>query len=363
VKRAIVAVTDTGLKTAEKIQAALGGDIYTLPRLCRVKEYRPIIPGLKELMGSIFKSYQSIIMVMACGIVVRSIAPHLASKTTDPAVVVLDEQGQNVISLLSGHLGGANRLAEKVAGITGGRAVITTASDNLGIESVDLMAQRNGLVMEDLDQVKKVTAVLVQGKKVAVVTDHWSGTIDPILIPASWDTITSIKPDGLIYIGNKARPWAEDLNIPVAKLAVPNLVLGVGCRKDTDPDQMENFVSMVFRSHNLSPAGIKTVATVDVKKNEKAVIHLARKLCADLKIISREEITSIECQFACSEFVKRTIGVGCVCEPAAFIASGKGNCVVPKTAGKGVTLCVYKFAEIRDQGTGNMPNPKNGGTV
>ncbi|MDD4752862.1 MAG: cobalt-precorrin 5A hydrolase, partial [Desulfitobacteriaceae bacterium] len=304
-------------------------------------------------MGDVFKNYREIIMVMSCGIAVRSIAPYIKSKLSDPAVVVLDEKGNHVISLLSGHLGGANHLAKEVAKITGGEPVITTASDNLGLESVDMLAKRNDLVLSDMEQVKKVTATLVNGEKVAIVCDGWRGDFGENLISMTKWEVPDRKPDAVIYIGNQEKPWTKDLDMSVAKLYWRNLVIGVGCKKNIAPEEMFQAVEILFREHNLSLKAVRKIATVDLKQDEPAILNLAQKLGVDIQIVERKDISAIENNFSCSPFVKEKIGVGCACEPAAFLASRQGKCLVPKKNFNGITLCVYELvAEETVRGLG-----------
>lgn len=331
-KKALVALTRGGLTTARKIGAAMEADIYTLENGSR----------LTDLIGEIFPRYREIILVMSCGIAVRSIAPYLKSKLTDPAVVVLDEKGNHVISLISGHVGGANALAREVAKITGGTPVITTASDTLGILSVDMIAKTHNLAMADMEQVKKVTAAMVNGRQVAVIKEGWQGELDPALMSMTWDEVRHRPPEAVIYIGSKKLPDTAEQGIPIAHLIPRNLVIGTGCRRNTDPDHLFQTVTELFSKEGLALAGVMLVASVDVKQNEPAVVSLAERLAVPLKIISREEIARVENNFTCSDFVRKTIGVGCVAEPAASIASGGGRCLVPKTAKDGITLCVYE---------------------
>lgn len=344
--RAIIAVSSGGLATALKIARELPGDIFAPEKYCR-EPARPLPCRLKEFMGDIFQNYREIILVMSCGIAVRSIASYLESKVKDPAVVVLDETGHHVISLLSGHLGGANELAAKVADVTGGTAVITTASDNLGLEAVDMLAKKHGLVIEDMEAVKKVTSVLINGGKAAVIKDGWQGPVDDRIVTVTWEELEQVCPDALIYIGNRRIPKKLHLEIPAASLRIPKLVLGVGCRRGTNPEDLFRAVEELFQYHGLALKGIKAVATIDVKKDEKAIICLAERLGVPLKIVERQDILPIESRFVCSDFVKKSIGVGCACEPAAYLVSGAGTCLIPKTSGLGITLSVFEEVAMK----------------
>lgn len=340
--RAILSVTTGGLKLARKIQESLGGDLYTLAKYCQDDHAQEIKGSLKSFMEQIFENYREIVMVMSCGIAVRSIAPYLKSKVTDPAVVVLDEKGNFVISLLSGHLGGANELAQSIALITKGQAVITTASDNLGLESVDMIAKRYQLHMDDLEQVKKVTALLVNGKKVVLVNDSFLDIQVASLNRVKFSEVKEENPDGIIYIGNKDDLNLSCLSIPVAKLCPRSLVLGIGCKKNTAEEKIYAAVEAFFRQHNILLTALKGIATVDLKKDEPGIIALAEKLSLPLDIVERSRIAPIENRFPCSDFVKRTIGVGCVSEPVAYLVSKEGRLVAPKTAYDGITLSLYE---------------------
>ncbi|MEL7565171.1 MAG: cobalt-precorrin 5A hydrolase [Dehalobacterium sp.] len=341
-KRVILSVTMGGLRTAQTIKQELGGDLFTLEKYCHGNDLRPITGTLKDFMAGIFQDYREIVMVMSCGIAVRSIAPYLNSKLTDPAVVVLDEKGNFSISLLSGHIGGANELAQNIALITKGQAVITTASDNLGLESVDMIAKKYQLYMDDLEQVKRVTATLVNGKRVVLVNDS-SLNMEVVSIDTlELKKIDQEMPDALIYVGNKDELGLHNNSIPIAKLRLRNLVLGMGCKKDMDGAKLEEAVRTFFRQQNISLTALKAIATVDVKKEEPAILSLAEKMSLPVHIVDRSEIAPIEHRFPCSNFVKKTIGVGCVAEPAAYLVSKEGRLVVPKTAFDGITLCLYE---------------------
>lgn len=340
--RAILSVTKGGLITARKIGQELGGDLFTLEKYSTDQDTVPIKGSLKVFMKKIFQDYQEIVMVMSCGIAVRSIAPYLNSKLTDPAVVVLDEKGNFAISLLSGHIGGANELAEKIARVTGGQAVITTASDNLGLESVDMLAKRYQLHMEDMDQVKKVTSALVNGLKVVLVNDSPLNIEVNSLEHTELTQVHEETVGAIIYVGHKEELGLENSILPIAKLRPRNLVLGIGCKKNSEPVKLENAVERFFRDQNISLYCLKSIATVDVKYSEPAILVMADKLSLPICIVARETILPIENKFTCSDFVKKTIGVGCVCEPAAYIVSKKGSMVAPKTAFDGITLCVYE---------------------
>ena len=155
----ILAITRDATVLALEIQEQLTGSICYAPvRHDFAAAKRAVgFERLETVFPDVWSKHDALVCVMATGIVVRHIAPLIRHKTVDPAVVVLDEKGGFVISLLSGHLGGANRLAQRIACITGGQAVITTASDVRGSPSIDLIAREAGLEVENNEMVARVS--------------------------------------------------------------------------------------------------------------------------------------------------------------------------------------------------------------
>ena len=236
---------------------------------------------------------------MAAGIVVRMVAPLVHDKLKDPAVVVMDEEGRFVISLLSGHIGGANELAETLAEITGGEAVITTASDVKGALAVDMLAQKLDCVVEDYNEAKKVTAAIVNGEEVAA----WS-YIDPALyshrldkIPGnlrffgSIEELLETKRDAALLVSPFILP--EDIEIelrPVAVLRPKVLVVGIGCNKNTGAKEIENLVARTLREHGLSPLSVRNLATIYDKKDEAGITEFAAKSGLKVEYVSKRRL-------------------------------------------------------------------------
>ena len=166
---AVLALTPGGSKLAAHIAVNLEDTSLYLPDN-EARGFAGAHPftDFKETFANCMKKHQGVVCVMATGIVVRLVGPLLKSKDEDPAVVVVDEMGRNVISLVSGHLGGANRLAREVADITGGQAVITTATDVQGKISFDELAKRAGLVIENLPRVKTLNMALLKEGRIGL---------------------------------------------------------------------------------------------------------------------------------------------------------------------------------------------------
>ncbi len=185
--------------------------------------------GLKSIMGELFKEYHGLIFISATGIAIRLIHSYIIDKTIDPAVVVIDDMGRFSISLLSGHIGGANELAKWAANIIGGAIpVITTASDNRGIEAIDTFAIRNNYYMENMKDVKNLTSLMVNGKKIGFYSE-----MEAII---QYDNLIIIKDledidpsiEGIIIVSSQTK-IPMDYNI--CHLIPKNINIGIGCRK------------------------------------------------------------------------------------------------------------------------------------
>ncbi|WP_026894568.1 cobalt-precorrin 5A hydrolase [Clostridiisalibacter paucivorans] len=330
-KLAIVTLTKGGLATAEKVKRNIDTtvDIYTKDKFQGT---------LKSFVGVLFKEYKNILFIMATGIVVRVISPYIKDKTRDPAIMVMDEQGRFVISLLSGHLGGANAYTEKIAKGIGAIPVITTASDVLGLISIDMLAKRLNCKMESLKKAKEITADIVNGKRVGICTDI------PLDIPdynnikiVGTESINNF--DSIIYITNKIIDNTHSRSI---QLTLKNIVVGVGCRRGIKGEDMIHGIKALFDEIGLKIESIKKLSSVDIKKDEQGILQASEHFRVPVEFIDRTEIRMIEENFDVSEFVRRTIGVGGVSEPCGYISSHNGRCLMKKRKFQGFTLSVWE---------------------
>ena len=234
-------LTDEGGKLAHKLAAAHPGDIYN-------KE------NFKENLRAGFGRYDSLVCIMATGIVVRILAPLIVHKTSDPAVVVLDQKGKYAISLLSGHLGGANDLAREMAVISGGEAVITTATDVAGELSFDTFAKKYDMAIENIGQLKHISGALLSGKKVNVFTDKNAAELYPELAKEQKRGMIAILPlseffktytiesnipavviDERLFVSNSTVPQAA----PVLYLRPRTICAGIGCKRNMEQKPIE----------------------------------------------------------------------------------------------------------------------------
>ena len=310
-KICLTAFTARGRELANRLAASLGGE---------VNEGLP----LKEWTARAFETADALVFVGAAGIAVRAIAPHIVHKSTDPAVVVIDEGGNFAVSLLSGHLGGANELARKVAAVTGAEAVITTATDVRGVFAVDEWARRQNLHVENPESIKRVSAKLLNGECVSVISDY------PIAGSAPAGVLTEGEADVVVSIQT-----AENALRLVPRAAV----LGVGCRRGTSAETIEQEYQKLLADEHISPFAVLKVSSIDVKSNEEGLLTFCEKHGFPLKTHSAEALSKVPGEFTESDFVMSAVGVPNVCERSAVLSSG-GELVVKKRAANGVTLAL-----------------------
>ncbi|MGF7057499.1 cobalt-precorrin 5A hydrolase [Brassicibacter mesophilus] len=334
---AVLTLTKGGLEQAKRIKSIISEvDIYTLPKWKESQVFE-IEGRLEDFVGSIFDKYSTLIFIMATGIVVRTIATHIKHKAIDPAILVMDEKGEFVISLLSGHLGGANNAARLLGEKIGAKPVITTASDVNDSMAVDTIAMKLNCVLDNFDEAKNITALIVNKEKVGIKSDIPISFNLPENIVKANDDCKDIK--GVIYITNK-----KEFSFFSSKVQIipKNIVVGIGCRKGIQKDHIVEAVNKFLDINNIHPKSIRHFATVDIKQNEQGIIEASRYFNVPLKIISREQIKKVEESFETSDFVKKTIGVGAVCEPCAYLSSTKGHFIMRKTSAQGVTVCLLE---------------------
>ena len=319
-KLAVWAVTrGAGLNGVEIKNKIEGVDVFTLSKFKIDNSIQ--IENFTEELNEAFNKYDGHIFIMATGIVIRKIASLIKSKDVDPAVVVIDEGMNFVISLLSGHLGGANDLTQNLHEIFGLVPIITTSSDVTGKIAVDTLSQKLKCNLKSLEDAKKVTSLIVDGKNVE------------LSLPKN---ICNENPEGVMVISNKE-------NLEIVHLYPENLVIGIGSRRGIEKEKVYEFLIETLEKHNLSLKSIKHFATVDLKADEKGIVETARELGKELKIVSREEILTVEDMFHGSEFVKKEIGVKAVSEPCAYLTSSKdGKFIEIKAKKDGMTISIYE---------------------
>lgn len=310
-----------------------------------VKEFaKPIDSSLRDWTGRRFAESDAIIFIGACGIAVRSIAPFVSSKKTDPAVVVIDEQGKFAISLLSGHIGGANELTEEISNLLHATPVITTATDINNKFAVDVFAKTNGCYISDMTMAKEISAALVNGNSVGFASDFpWVGEIPKELQLLDEEDETKEKPEMGIYVTNSylKHPFVHTLYL------VPKIItLGVGCKKDTPADTVEKVVRKACDELLIPSVSMELVASIDLKKEEQGILEYCKERNLPFETYSAEQLKEVEGSFAESKFVEETTGVDNVCERSAILGSSKhgekSNLILRKYAEDGVTAALAR---------------------
>ena len=288
---------------------------------------------LSELTEYLFKKMDGIIFIGACGIAVRAITPYLLNKMTDPAVIVVDEGGSFVISLLSGHIGGANELTKCVAEIIGAIPVITTATDVNDKFAVDNWAMKNSLIITDISLVKLISSRVLNGDKIGIYSEiQVDGKLPTEL------TYDEVEVGICISRDDHKKPFPKTLTL------VPrNIVLGIGCRSDITYDRIEELIEETLKQYGIDKKRVCKLCSIDLKSKEQGIIQLANKYGVDFVTYTALELESIKGEFASSMFVKTQVGVDNVCERSAVLGSNLGKLVIPKTALNGVTVAVCEM--------------------
>ena len=347
-KISIICFTLTGQQTGEKLKKALEEQEHAVSLYTKSK-YIPesIKESTKEWAGKQFESADGIIFIGATGIAVRSIAPYVASKKTDPAVLVTDECGKFVISLLSGHLGGANELALQAAEALHAVPIVTTATDLEGKFAVDVFAKKNNCHIFRMKEAKEVTAALLAGEKVGFYSEFpWEGELPDGLVNCcglrdeNWisenEPGTNVQNDNQIKSASDLFPKVG-IAVTIHKNCTPFLstthvvpqavALGMGCRKNKEAQAVEKAAFTCLEENQIYPQAVACLASIDIKKEEPGLLALAEKMGIPFETFSSEELLAVKGEFTASSFVSRTVGVDNVCERSALKAAQDRICL------------------------------------
>ena len=285
--------------------------------------------GLSEWTKKAFKTGNTLIFVGACGIAVRAIAPFVEDKTTDPGVLVVDENGRFVIPILSGHLGGAVDEAHTIARILDAQVVITTATDVRGEFAVDVFAKDNDLIIGDMKKAKDFTARLLETGNGSFYVDQEFK--NEILIGEKPDNIAFSKETFDIYISPCV--FRGD----ALRLIPRSIVIGMGCRKGKSSEDLIFFAWKCLNRLGIDKRAVKALVSADIKTDEQGLIETAEAFDAEFKTFSETELARQAGDFTGSDFVKETVGVDNVCE-RAVMAYGCSRIILPKVAENGMTF-------------------------
>ena len=368
-KVALICFSLTGRETGDKLCRGLETAGMTAV-LDKKSKYLPdsVKVSTSAWAGEKFSDSDALVFIGATGIAVRSIAPYVASKKSDPAVLVIDECGQFVISLLSGHLGGANELALTAAEILHAVPVVTTATDLHQRFAVDVFAKKNNCSIFNMKAAKEVSAALLAGEKVGFYSEFpiEGGLPDGLTLcdeygsPAGYvdhtlknkervtDSIKlqkntgSIMADGTeiecgvaVTVHVSCQPFASTTQV------VPKcLTLGMGCRKGKDAAGIAEAAQKVLDRGELYRDAFEQIASIDLKKDEQGILSLSENWQIPFVTYTENELKQVPGEFTPSPFVKKITGVDNVCERSAVLASGNGRLIQKKTGENGVTTAV-----------------------
>lgn len=302
--------------------------------------------SIRQVLQSAFSEHEALICIMASGIVVRELAPLFKNKHSDPAVVVLDAEGRFAVSLLSGHEGGANRLARQAAEICGGQAVITTASDVQQIPALDVLAKERGWKLHPKSQLAAVMAALVNGEQIGLVLEQ--GCACPLELQALNDTVSRDWREASECLVNNLllltcyQPPAE-VWTNFAKTVVyhpPQLVVGIGCNRNTPAEEIEQAIVTTVNGAGLALESVACLATVTAKSDEAGLLQVARRNGWKLEIVAMEQIQKITNLPNPSPAALKALGLPGVAEPAALWISRSKNLLVNKRKFPNVTVAV-----------------------
>lgn len=351
---AIISVTTKGEALARTLAENLEGkiDLYAKSRGGMDADTVPF-DNLGVLVDNIFHEYDGLVFVMAAGIVVRVIAPHVRDKRYDPAVVVMDDAGIHAISLLSGHLGGANELTETVAAAVGARPVITTATDVANLPAPDILAVKLDLGIEPFEDLKAVNAAMVAGQRVSFFIDHQIAHAARYIEGAAEMGVelldmnelkNSDRYDVAVIITDKDL-FMTQLHI---YLRPTTLSVGIGCRKGTTSGEIWAAIDDACRRIGRSSKSIAIVGSTVVKQEEIGLLAAVQQLEIPVKFYTNEQLQEVihVQRLEESEFVKNEIGVGNVCEASALLGARSCNLLLPKTVYPKLTLAI---AEVKSR--------------
>lgn len=349
-KIAIIAITGNGAEIGATLRDRLPEAELFLSSKCSGRCSGPVhvfSENLKDLVRQLWPEVQGLIFIMATGIVVRVIAPFLQGKDRDPAVVVMDDAGKFAVSLLSGHLGGANALAGRCASVVGATAVVTTATDVHGLPSFDMLAKEMEWVIEDLSKVKILNSLLLEDAEIAVVdgtgvvAKYFSGRgrlsfFDDFGSAAAWGA------EGILLVTNRENP--EQSRHPGLLVLRPrNLALGIGCNRGTGAEEIEMVVERNLQTLSLSMKSVREIATAEAKRDEQGLLEFAAKFSLPISFFQSKQLNAVRSASPPSPHALKAIGASGVAEPAAILASGNESLLLNKVKSGNVTLAIAEL--------------------
>ena len=355
----VIAITKRGSELAARLAAELKADLAIPQKFAQVPNL-PISPSpypdtaLAEIRRR-WPRHQQLILVMPTGVAVRAIGPLLGDKSSDPAVVCLDEAGQSVIPLLGGHQAGANTLAQQIARLTGGLAAITTASDVQGKPALDLPPHTNGRlwIIDQASALTQTSAALVNDEPVGLYLDPglpaavrqqaggWL-TADNISPVETLDDLDlDAYPAGLIVSHRRLSDHHRHLMRKSVLYRPPVLVAGLGCRRGVPIDELQAALEQTLADIDLSSASLAGLSTAYLKADEPGLVALAEALDLPLQVIEQTQLAALPAANFSPSAAREKFDLPGVAEPCALLAAGEGGqLLAPKRSFAACTVAV-----------------------
>ena len=354
---AILASTDRGVLLADRLCRELEGSAVFSTRPGGLANGAPIT-SIADFLITSFADYEAFIFIGALGICVRSIAPYVQDKATDPAIVNLDDHGQFVQPVLGGHLGGANDLARRLARVLGAQAIITTASDLQNIWALDTLAAQFGWRAAPSRPLNQLISLFVNNAKTALLLDvqdkgtHWLEKTRPPFVDVFYNQDEIEWSQYQLLLAVTYRPLV--VSVPAIIFYAPVLHLGMGCSRGIEADLLEASVRGQLAEYQLAAEAVKSINSIDIKHDEVAFLALAERWSVPLLTYPAEALNAQTTPNP-SEVVLSKLGVPSVGEAAAQVASGNDRLLLEKqkttvASGKKYTLAVALDAAAERRG-------------
>ncbi|MBI1910475.1 MAG: cobalamin biosynthesis protein [Deltaproteobacteria bacterium] len=344
IRLTIFPVTERGFQLAQKLTDKFNG----------AKIHEPVHlknGGLKKLVKVAFRQSSAIFFISASGIAIRAVAPFLKGKAVDPAVILMDEGARFVVSLLSGHLGGANKLTKEIAQFYKAAPVITTATDVMGLPCAEDIAESIVSKIENIGKIKPVNSAILKNERIAVI-DKDSGRLDRLKREFGENTSFSFhkslpkKTDvfsGFILVSSSLDKLPPEIENKTLVLRPPEFVVGLGCNRGVRVKEVAEAFSIALDEAGIPPLCVRNLASIDIKSNEQGLLKFAKKKGLEIRFFSSTELRKIKkLPSGVSELVLEKTGVGGVCEPAALLCSGAKKIWLKKRRIGRVTVAAAK---------------------
>ena len=332
-KISILAITKNGVSIGEKLKNLFPDwNVFAPSKISN--QNNEIIwysEPTSEKIVELFKNNNALICIFSLGAVIRLIAPYLKDKKADPAVIVIDDKTNFVISVLSGHIGGANELTEEIAGKLGALSVITTAADVNKTISVDLVGREFDWKIEDDSTVTKISAHMVNEEPIGIFQEagqkNWYKKLPKnVLIYDNFEELKKSNSKAHLIISDKT------IDKEISKESViyrpPSLVIGIGLHWDTTKETIREGIEHCLEKFKLSPKSIAKLVSIKKPQDVQGLIDLGEEMKIDVEYVNREDLAEISAPNP-SETVKAFEGTASVSEAAAIKVSG-GELIVEK---------------------------------